>query len=67
MDDLASIHINTDSAEYFIKSLQEVLPEQIKFTYDISEIECIFLDLTLYKHKNRNVTYILATKLFQRK
>ena len=48
MDDLASIHINKDSAEYFIKTLQEVLTEQIKFTYEISDKECIFLDLTLY-------------------
>ena len=67
MNDLASIHINKDNAEYFIKTLQAVLPEQIKFTYEISETECIFLDLTLHKHKKRNVTYILATKLFQKK
>ena len=66
MDDLASIHINKENAEYFIKTLQEVLPEQIKFTYEISETECIFLDLTLYKHRKRNGTYKLATKLFQK-
>jgi hypothetical protein len=67
MDDLASIHVNKENAEYFIKTLQEVLPEQIKFTYEISETECIFLDLTLYKHRKQNGTYKLATKLFQKK
>ena len=67
MDDLASIHINKASADNFIKTLQDVLPEQIKFTYDISDKECIFLDLTLYKHKRQNGTYTLATKLFQKK
>ena len=67
MDDLASIHINKENAEHFIKTLQAVLPEQIKFTYEISDKECIFLDLTLYKNKKRNGTYILATKLFQKK
>ena len=66
MDDFASIHINKASADRFIKTLQDVLPEQIKFTYDISDKECIFLDLTLYKHKRQNGTYTLATKLFQK-
>ena len=32
MNDLASIHINKASAEYFITTLQEDHPEQIKFT-----------------------------------
>jgi hypothetical protein len=64
MDDLASIHINKESAKIFIETLQNVLPEQIKFTYEVSEKECVFLDLTLYKQQRKNGTYILATNLF---
>ena len=67
MDDLASIHINKDHARSFIEALQNVLPEQIKFTYEISDNTCVFLDLILYKHKRKNGTYKLATKLFQKK
>ena len=48
-------------------TLQNVLPEQIKFTYEISENTCIFLDLILFKNKQRNGKYKLATKLFQKK
>ena len=67
MDDLASIHINRASAENFIKTLQDVLPEQIKFTYEISDKTCIFLDLTLYKQKSKKGKYQLATNLYQKK
>ena len=66
MDDLASIHINKASAENFIETLQNVLSEQIKFTYEVSGKDCVFLDLTLYKHKRKNGTYTLATNLFQK-
>ena len=67
MDDLVSIHVNRSNADIFIKTLQNILPEQIKFTYEISDETCIFLDLTLYKHKRRNGTYKLATNLYQKK
>ena len=67
MDDLASIHINKASAENFIKTLQDVLPEQIKFTYEISDKTCIFLDLMLYKQKSKKGKYKLATNLYQKK
>ena len=67
MDDLASIHINKANAYTFIETLQQVLPNQIKFTYEISEETCIFLDLILYKHKDTHGKYKLATKLFQKK
>ena len=68
MDDLASIHINKENAKTFIETLQNILPEQIKFTYEISEKECVFLDLKLYKHKRKkNGEYMLATNLFQKK
>ena len=67
MDDQASIHINKANAYTFIETLQQVLPNQIKFTYEISEETCIFLDLILYKRKDTHGKYKLATKLFQKR
>ena len=67
MDDLVSIHVNRSSADNFINTLQNILPEQIKFTYKVPDKECVFLDLTLYKQQRKNGTYILATNLFQKK
>ena len=67
MDDLASIHINKTSAQNFIDTLKQVLPDQIKFTYEVSDESCIFLDLVIYKHKTKHGKYKLATNLFQKK
>ena len=67
MDDLASIHINKTSAYNFIETLQQVLSNQIKFTYEISDETCVFLDLIIYKRKRTNGKFTLATKLFQKK
>ena len=66
MDDLVSIHISSNNALHFITTLQNILPNKIKFTYNISTIECTFLDITLYKHNLPNNTLILATKLYQK-
>jgi hypothetical protein len=67
MDDLASIHINKTSAQNFIDTLTQVLPDQIKFTYEVSDKACVFLDLIIYKYKTKNGMYKLATNLFQKK
>ena len=67
MDDLASIHINKTSAQNFIDTLKQVLPDQIKFTYEVSEKSCVFLDLIIYKQKTKHGKYKLATNLFQKK
>ena len=67
MDDLASIHINKESAYIFIDTLKQVLPDQIKFTYEISDKLCVFLDLIIYKLKTQKGTYKLATNFFQKK
>ena len=47
MDDLASIHINKTSAQNFIDTLKQVLPDRIKFTYEGSDQSCVFLDLVI--------------------
>ena len=67
MDDLASIHINKTSAQNFIDTLKQVFPDQIKFTYEVSEKSCVFLDLIIYKQKTKHGKYKLATNLFQKK
>ena len=66
MDDLVSVHIFSNNASHFIQTLQNILPNKIKFTYNISTIECTFLDITIYKHKLPNDKLILATKLYQK-
>ena len=54
MDDLASIHINKESANNFIDTLKKVLPDQIKFTYEVSDKACVFLDLIIYKSNTKS-------------
>ena len=66
MDDLVSIHISTNNALSFIKALQSISPNKIKFTFQISETECTFLDITLYKQTQPNKPLTLGTKLFQK-
>ena len=59
------LNYNTKTSTDRIKTLRKILPDKIKFTYNISEIECTFLDVTIYKYKLSNDTLItLATKLY---
>ena len=66
VDDCAGIFIDELHAKEFMRTLEHVTNDKIKFDYKISIEELVFLDMTIYKGEDFLRTNKLSSKLYQK-
>ena len=66
VDDCAGIFIVELHAKEFMRTLEHVTNDKIKFDYKISIEELVFLDMTIYKGEDFLRTNKLSSKLYQK-
>jgi hypothetical protein len=66
VDDCAGIFIDELHAKEFMRTLEHVTNDKIKFDYKISNEELVFLDMTIFKGEDFLRTNKLSSKLYQK-